>query len=165
MLVAVAFTSCYKDEGNYDYHLLDEVRIDTTGTGIQSQYAIMRYDTLHLEPRIFFNGQLVKDETNAPLDFLWTIYSAHTGAGANTRIDTLSTHAILNEPIPCIGGNYQLRLSITNRNDGTRTFFPLSVSVSEVFDGGWLVLYERADHPDNSDVALIYNPWTKRNAN
>lgn len=56
MLVAVAFTSCYKDEGNYDYHLLDEVRIDTTGTGIQSQYAIMRYDTLHLEPRIFFNG-------------------------------------------------------------------------------------------------------------
>ena len=165
MLVAVAFTSCYKDEGNYDYHLLDEVRIDTTGTGIQSQYAIMRYDTLHLEPRIFFNGQLVKDETNAPLDFLWTIYSAHTGAGANTRIDTLSTHAILNEPIPCIGGNYQLRLSVTNRNDGTRTFFPLSVSVSEVFDGGWLVLYERADHPDNSDVALIYNPWTKRNAN
>ena len=36
MLVAVAFTSCYKDEGNYDYHLLDEVRIDTTGTGIRS---------------------------------------------------------------------------------------------------------------------------------
>lgn len=164
LIAAIVMVGCYDDEGNYDYHELDEVRVDTVGTGIRSQYAIMRYDTLHLEPHVYFNGSQVVDES-APLDYVWTIYSLASGAGSSTRIDTLSTSRILNEPVPCTGGNYQLRLAITNRHDGTRTFFTLSVSVSEVFDGGWMVFYERADHPGYSDVALIYNPWTKRNAN
>ena len=29
-------TACYDDEGNYDYHELDAVAIDTTDAGIQS---------------------------------------------------------------------------------------------------------------------------------
>ena len=58
-----------------------------------------------------------------------------------------------------------MQLVVTNRHDGIRQFFRIPVAVSEVFDGGWMVFYERADQPGYSDVALIYNEWTKLNVN
>ena len=159
------FTSCYDDEGNYDYHELDVVAIDTTDAGIQPEYAIMRFDTLVLEPRIYFNGQQVNTAEQAPLDYQWTIFSAVTGTGASTVIDTIGRERVLNSVISRTGGNYLVQLTVTNRNDGIRQFFRIPVAVSEVFDGGWMVFYERADRPGTSDLALIYNRWTKLNVN
>ncbi|MBR3093055.1 MAG: hypothetical protein IKG99_08510 [Bacteroidaceae bacterium] len=161
----LALTSCYEDKGNYDYIELEQVSIDTTAVGMQSEYAIMRFDTLELSPRVFFQGQEVTDANQAPLDYLWTIFSATTGAGSSTVIDTLGYERCLKAPITRTGGNYLVQLVVTNRNDGVRQFFRIPVAVSEVFDGGWMVFYERADQPGYSDVALIYNPWTKLNVN
>ena len=164
-LTLLAATACYEDKGNYDYHELETVAIDTTNTGIQSEYAIMRFDTLHLEPRIYFEGRQVTEDNPAPLDYLWSIYSAATGVGSSTLIDTLGTERLLNNAIGRSGGNYYVQLTVTNRNDGIRQFFRVHVAVSEVFDGGWMVFYERADRPGFSDLALIYNSWTKLNVN
>ena len=75
VLMTMAMGACYEDEGNYDYHELDEVVIDTVGANIQPQYAIMRFDTLRLQPNVFFNGKRVTNGEDAPLDYLWTIYS------------------------------------------------------------------------------------------
>lgn len=158
-------TSCYDDKGNYDYHDLEVVAIDTTATGIQPEYAIMRFDTLTLEPRVYFEGRQVTDATQAPLDYLWTIFSATSGAGSSAVVDTIGTERILNSVISRTGGNYYVQLVVTNRNDGIRQFFRVPVAVSEVFDGGWMVFYERADRPGYSDLALIFNPWTKLNVN
>ena len=165
LLMTMAVGACYEDEGNYDYHELDEVVIDTVGANIQPQYAIMRFDTLRLQPNVFFNGKRVTNGEDAPLDYLWTIYSATTGAGANQVTDTLSHERNLEAVISRTGGNYLVQLVVTNRNDGIRQFFRLPVAVSEVFDGGWMVFYERADEPGYSDLALVYNPWTKLNVN
>ena len=165
MAVALVMASCYEDKGNYDYTELEKVSIDTTDVGMQTQYAIMRFDTLELSPRVFFQGQEVLDDSQAPLDYLWTIFSATTGVGANVVIDTLGFERHLRAPITRTGGNYYVQLVVKNRNDGVRQFFRVPVSVSEVFDGGWMVFYERADQPGYSDVALIYNPWTKLNVN
>lgn len=158
-------TSCYEDKGNYDYHELEVVAIDTTGVGIQSEYAIMRFDTLRLEPKVFYEGQLVTDASQAPLDYQWTIFSATSGGGSSAVVDTIGHERILNAIISRTGGNYYVQLVVTNRNDGIRQFFRIPVAVSEVFDGGWMVFYERADRPGYSDLALIFNPWTKLNAN
>ncbi len=158
-------TACYEDKGDYDYHELDQVAIDTAATGMQSEYAIMRYDTLHLEPNVYFNGQLVDDSGNFPLDYEWTIFSATTGVGSSQVSDVIGTERVLDAVITRTGGNYYVQLIVTNRNDGIREFFRLPVTVSEVFDGGWMVFYERSDRPGYSDLALIYNPWTKLNVN
>ncbi len=158
-------TSCYEDKGNYDYHELEVVAIDTTGVGIQSEYAIMRFDTLRLEPKVFYEGQLVTDASQAPLDYQWTIFSATSGGGSSAVVDTIGHERILNAIISRTGGNYYVQLVVTNRNDGIRQFFRIPVAVSEVFDGGWMVFYERADRPGYSDLALIFNPWTKLNVN
>lgn len=168
LLISLALllaTSCYDDKGNYDYHELEAVRIDTVGAGLQSQYSIMRFDVLNLEPNIFFEGKQVNDESKAPLDYMWTIFSATSGTGASAVIDTIGRERILNAPITRTGGNYYVQLVVTNRHDGIRQFFRIPVAVSEVFDGGWMVFYERADQPGYSDVALIYNEWTKLNVN
>ena len=160
----VALSACYDDKGNYDYHELEEVLIDTAGTGMQAEYAIMRYDSLRIAPNIYFEGALVTDESLAPLDYMWTIYSATTGVGANQVIDTIGYHSVLDTVITRTGGAYYVQLAVTNRNDGIRQFFRTMVTVSEIFDGGWMVFYERADRPGYSDLALIYNPWVKSNS-
>lgn len=157
-------SSCYEDKGNYEYHELEEVRIDTTDTGIQSEYAIMRGEALCITPNIYFDGKLVTDESIAPLDYMWTIYSATTGVGANQVIDTIGYHIALDTIITRKGGSYYVQLAVTNRNDGIRQFFRTLVTVSETFDGGWMVFYERADKPGYSDLALVYNEWVKSNS-
>lgn len=162
--LALSTASCYDDQGNYDYHELDAVAIDTTDAGIQSEYAIMRFDTLVLEPRVTFRGEEVKAD-EAPLDYTWTIFSATSGSGASAVIDTIGSERKLNAVISRTGGNYFVQLTVQNRNDGIRQFWRVPVAVSEVFDGGWMVFYERTDQPGYSDLALIYNPWTKLNVN
>lgn len=161
----LSLTACYDDLGNYDYHELEAVAIDTAGAGIQPEYAIMRFDTLRLQPKVYFQGQEVTDASQAPLDYQWTIFSATSGVGANAVVDTIGHQRQLDAVIARTGGNYFVQLVVTNRNDGIRQFWRVPVAVSEVFDGGWMVFYERADEPGYSDVALIYNPWTKLNAN
>lgn len=163
IIVMMTMIGCYADHGNYDYHELDEVRIDTAGTGIQSNYAIQRFDTLELSPEVYFNGQRVMKESDAPLTYQWTIFSAVTGAGASNVVDTLGHERYLKVPIIRTGGNYLVQLVVTNQNDGIRQFFRVGVTVSEAFDGGWMVFYERADRPGFSDLALVFNPWTKNN--
>lgn len=160
MLLAVG---CYEDKGNYDYHELEVVAIDTTGVDMLSEYSIMRFDTLRLAPNVMFEGKTATDSD--PLEYMWTIYSANTGVGTSTVIDTLSHERILNEPITRTGGNYYVQLTVKNKHDELRQFFRIKVAVSEVFDGGWMVFYEREDAPGYSDLALIFNSWTKLNVN
>lgn len=164
IVALMTMVSCYEDKGNYEYIELEEVRIDTAGTGMQSEYAIMRYDTLRIKPNIYFEGQLVNDPEDAPLDYMWTIYSATTGVGTNREIDTIGYRPMLDTVITRLGGNYYVQLAVTNRHDNIRQFFRTQVSVSEIFDGGWMVFYERADQPGYSDLALIYNEWVKANS-
>ena len=133
IIVMMTMIGCYADHGNYDYHELDEVRIDTAGTGIQSNYAIQRFDTLELSPEVYFNGQRVMKEGDAPLTYQWTIFSAVTGAGASNVVDTLGHERYLKVPIIRTGGNYLVQLVVTNQNDGIRQFFRVGVSTVRAF--------------------------------
>lgn len=164
-VAALACWSCYDDEGNYDYHDLQDVKIDTSGVGMLKEYSIMRFDVLHLEPKVTIDGHEANAADDSRLSYLWTIYSAHSGSGASTAIDTLGHERVLDASISRTGGNYYVQLVVTNESDGIKQFFRVPVAVSEVFDGGWMVFYERADKPGYSDLALVYNPWTKLNAN
>lgn len=163
LFVCSLFLSCYEDKGNYEYHELEKVEIDTTDVGMLSQYAIMRFDTLRLNPKVYFEGHEATDKD--PLNYVWTIFSANSGTGANAVIDTIGTDRVLESRISRTGGNYMVQLVVTNENDGIRQFFRVPVAVSEIFDGGYMVFYERADNPGYSDIALIFNKWTKLNVN
>lgn len=163
LLGAMALTSCYDDKGNYDYHDLDKVEIDTANLGIQSAYVISRYDKLEIEPNIYFNGKLVNDDSSAPLDYVWTIYSAHSGANVDRTIDTIGHQAKLDAEISRVASTYNILLTVTNREDGTQQYLKLNCQVEESITAGWMLLYEPADEPGKTDIGLVVNPLVKKN--
>lgn len=163
LFTLIMLTNCYADQGNYEYHEIDAVTIGTTNTGLPPQYAINRFDLLDITPNITFNGQIVSEVSGAPLDYMWTFFSAVSGGGTSGTIDTLGYECHLQATIIRPAGSYYAQLTVTNRNDGLRQFWRVPVSVSEAFDGGWMVLYECAEQAGYSDLALVFNPWVKKN--
>lgn len=160
---ALTFTSCYDDKGNYDYHDLAEVKIDTAGLGIQSDYVISRYDKLEIEPNVYYAGKLANNDANAPLDYVWTIYSASSGANVDKTIDTIGHQAKLDAEITRTASSYNVLLTVTNREDGTQQYFQVKCQVEESITAGWMLLYEPSDAPGTSDVGLVVNPLVKKN--
>ncbi|HBB06654.1 MAG TPA: hypothetical protein DCZ73_02740 [Bacteroides sp.] len=158
-----SLTSCYDDKGNYNYIDLDEVVIDTTGCGIQSAYSVGRYDHLTLEPNILLNGQRVNDDESAPLDYMWTLYTAAMTTSGTLVLDTLGFAPALDADITTVAGTYRLQLTVTQRDTGVQTYLQLSCQVEESITAGWMLLYERADQPGTSDVGLVVNTLVKKN--
>lgn len=162
--IALTFSACVDDDGNYDYHDLDEVTIDTAGIdGMQEAYSIMRYDTLTIKPVIYFNGEVANDDDNYPLEYLWTIYDASTGVGVDYTVDTISTISYLNVPITREASTYYVLLTVINTADGTESYCKWSLQVEESISAGWLVIYESNDEPGTSDVGLVVNTLVKKN--
>lgn len=157
-------SSCYDDKGNYDYIKLDEVVIDTTGSGILSAYSLARYERLTIEPKVFFNGQEVNDDEEAPVDYLWTIYTNGTSASTSSYVnDTLGITPELDAEMTMLAGSYILQLTVTNKETGVQEYLQIPCQVEESITAGWLVMYERADRPGTSDVGLVVNPLVKKN--
>lgn len=162
-IVLGGLTSCYDDKGNYDYVSLDEVEIDTTGLGIQPAYSLYRYDRLTVEPHVLYNGKVVNEDADAPLDYVWTLYTAHSGAAVNYLNDTIGHAPKLDAEITAVADMYTLQLTVTNRNTGVQQYFKLTCQVEESITAGWMLLYERADQPGTSDAGLVVNQLVKKN--
>lgn len=162
--VATIYGGCYDDKGNYTYTEITEVRIDTAELGILPAYAISRFDTLTIAPDIYYDGMLVNYDESTPLEYLWTIYAATTGSGIDYTVDTLGRTRVLKAEISRAPDVYYVRLTVKNKENGLETYFYVQCNVEgDISEGGWMVLYERADMPGYSDVGLVVNSFTKKN--
>lgn len=163
-VASMALSACYDDKGNYDYSELDEIVIDTVGLGIQATYVVNRYDKLSIAPKIKYNGKDVSNDSSAPLDYVWTLYNAHSGMGITYVVDTLGYSSKLeNVEITPIADSYTIQLTVTDLNSGIESYFKVACQVEESITAGWMLLYECADEPDKSDVGLVVNPLVKKN--
>ncbi|BAV07295.1 PKD-like family protein [Filimonas lacunae] len=161
VLVCFFMQSCYKDKGNYDYQPVGNVLIDTADNGILSSYAIYRYDTLRIAPKIYFNGTLVTDEKSVAdkLDFTWVIFQATTGGIINTR-DTLSHTIALSEPMIRPSGKWIVHLTVRELATQVETYIRFPVELSETtLPDGWMVLYEK---DGRTDVGVIVDDRSKK---
>lgn len=165
-LLAGTTTACFDDNGNYDYITLDNVVIDTAGLNILPSYAVMQFDSLTIVPNVFMNGELVNgNEENYPLEFLWEIYSATTGAGVNYAIDTVGHEIGFSDQIKRAatgGGQNTLRLSVIHKETKIKEFITFRIAISDALSDGWLVLYESTERPGTSDCGLIINDLIKK---
>lgn len=167
-VVGFVLTSCYDDKGNYDYTELTEIRIDTIGlaTPILAEGTILRFDKMMCAPNIYYDGKLVNEDDNAPLDYTWTIYStvALGGSDDDKKIDTLATTRILDAEISRVPGQYIVQFTVTDRKSGWQQYLKLNRTIEGAIPAsGWMVLYEPSDKPGMSDVGLVYNEWVKKN--
>lgn len=160
ILLFTVVQGCYKDKGNYDYTSLAGIVIDTTGGNFLPQYAVYRYDTLTLNPKVYLNGTLVTDEKPVAdkLSFTWVIFQATVGGVINTR-DTLSHSILLNAPITKAAGKWIVHLTVKDLATQVETYQRFSVDVSEVLSDGWMVFYER---DGKSDVGVIVDDRSKK---
>ncbi|MDR0545289.1 MAG: hypothetical protein LBG30_08105 [Odoribacteraceae bacterium] len=152
--------ACREDKGNYDYITLDEIAIDTAGTGILPAYAIYRYDALAIAPVVTLNGKRVDTDPllDEQLDYHWTIYNAITG-GNVYPIDTIGAAPMLDAVITQPAGSWIILFTVTDKHTGVKAFREFRLQVDEIISDGWMVLYEKEG---NADVALIVNDRVKK---
>ena len=152
--------SCYEDLGNYEYVTLPEVTIDTSDPSIQSNYAVYRYDTLRITPRIYYDGVEVTDDnaSSSNLEFTWSIFQAVVGGKIYSR-DTLSHKIALEAPIAKPAGQWVVHLSVTDKSTSIQEYARFVVQVDETISDGWMVLYETPE--GDTDLGLIVDDYIK----
>lgn len=160
IVLVSAFQSCYKDLGNYEYKTLDVITIDASDPSIQTSYAVYRFDTLRIAPKVYFNDELVdeNDPKFSNLEYTWSIFQAMTSAVVYSR-DTLSHHIALEAPIGKPSGQWIVHLAVTDTNTGLQEYLRFGVQVDETISDGWLVLYETEE--GDTDLGLIVDDYNK----
>ena len=116
--ISLSMTACYKDLGNYDYHDINELAIDS----ILSFYTVDQFDTLKIDPLL--TGTQYSDSSR--FAYVWEI------AG-----DTVSTHLNLRYRVMNSPGEKYCRFIVTDKETGVReyTYFYTTVVSATAVDG------------------------------
>ena len=142
-LAVTLFASCYEDKGNYDYHAINEVTIE----GVPERMEIDRLETLTITPQ--FEGTLYGQNEDR--------YTYEWQLGKNV----ISTDKVLNYEVTNSTGSYTLRLSVIDKDNGTRAFAVTNLVVnSSTSSDGILVVSNQ-----NGVADLSYLRLDKENAN
>lgn len=135
--------SCASDDGNYDYHDVNELTI----SGIEKQYTVEQFSQLSIKPEI--KGSISYDESE--YDFLWYVYKEQARAGE--KADTLARTCNLDvEVSKAPGSDYRLVFEALNRNTGRRAMSIADFSVINSYSDGLAIL---SDVEGMSQVSFI----------
>lgn len=133
-MMALGLVSCYDDEGNYDYHDINEI---TFGTIDSVFNVLMDTDTLKIEPVINMTDGDFADTVR--YKYAWVIFT-----DANDK-DTISTQRVLNYPVKILPGTYNLWLKIKDLETEVVWKKEFSVTVGTPYSKGILLVGEEED--------------------
>ncbi|NSL90941.1 hypothetical protein ECE50_029220 [Chitinophaga sp. Mgbs1] len=136
LLLAVC-SSCYKDKGNYDYHPINEVTIQA----IDTAYAVLRGDSLHIVPRKTFS---LSSNPEDAYTYAWI--------AVNDSSKTLATTPELHEPVMLMPDNYELYYRITEKATGIKYEFKTELHVMTGIYEGWLLLNDQGNDNPRLDM-------------
>ena len=141
--------SCFKDEGNYKYHEINDVKI----ADFEKMYECIAFEeVLNITPEI---------DTKTPegrLSYIWAIssYYKEDGSGWKDRIpeaDTVSYDRNLSFPVDLGSGVYYIYYTVTNEDTGVSYYKDAQLQVNTLFTKGYYILKEV---DGDSDVDLFY---------
>ncbi len=139
LLIVVIITSCYKDQGNYDYTSIGDIEI----SGFEDNYSLIAgVDTLRILPEI------TTSYNEKTLEYTWLIYDK------GNNIDTISHEKNL-EYIAGKSGSYKLFFYVKNNENGYYVHTTTDIESTTVYSKGHYILKETAD--GNTDMDLITN--------
>jgi len=134
LYLIIGVTSCFNDEGNYDYVDLPDFYVDTTG--IISYHLVTQFETLAIPSRLVYAGD------KSGLDFIWAIY--RSGGGQSTvTADTLAHTENFSAPITVTPGSYYLEFCAIERATGVRATQRYSLTVESANGAGLLAFYQK----------------------
>ncbi len=153
LFLALFFTGCYEDKGDYDYIFdkLNEINLDSisftpqsyeslSGTVIEIQQPMT--DTLH--QRVCVNLKQTIDKSYDNLDFLWARdFVGKDSLGHAVQInDTITTPGYIDlEFLPGEARTYALRLIITDRTTSLKYYKSLTVKTRPIYKNSLFVLH------------------------
>lgn len=127
LIVAVCFSSCFEDKGNYNYTENEQITI----TGIENSYS-----RLYLKERLKITPEVKSTDPGANFEYSWTIYSGGTFIG-DTITQTLTLDSLVDwNPEK----TYSLIFAARNKNTGLTTYKSTDFIVNTPFSRGWYVL-------------------------
>lgn len=122
----ILLAACYEDKGNYSYRDINRLSLG----GVDSTYIVDQFDTLFIDPRL--QGTFYSDDSK--FDFEWEIDRKIVGHEKSLRYVVKMEPTA--EPKFC-------RLIVTDKELGTRAFFPFNLSVSSATAGDAIVILSR----------------------
>lgn len=136
-------TSCYKDEGNYDYKDINEITISDLGGPYQ---VLFRVDTLRIEPELEFTM-----DTNDPDRYVYE-WRAGTLLDNNKR-PLIGSEKNLEYPITLLPGSYTLYYNVRDKVTGVTWTRSTSVQVTTAVATGFYLAGE--DEEGYSEVDMV----------
>lgn len=150
ILVAVAFTACFDDKGNYDYRDLISLTLDTAGMNLENGLTAYQFEEFVLDPKVTYAGD------TADLAFLWKIYPQNPelpeGANDYDSAKILSREPVFSEIITEVPGLYYLTMEAMDGVSDTKTYLTVKLTVESSLSRGLCVLSEKEDGFDLSMV-------------
>lgn len=135
-IVAIIFmTSCYKDLGNYDYTIAENITIDN----LNETYTVEALtENLVISPKVMGNKG---DE----FTYVWEVIKYDD---SNMKLDTISTDLNLNIAINLPPDEYKLLFKVKNKKSLYETTKVMDLIVMTQFSRGWYVLKDENGNAD-----------------
>lgn len=144
--VLLCLSACYRDKGNYDYHPINDIAIETADT------TIVNYgDTLHIDPVL--HQQL--DSNESDLQFEWSVLVS--SASLDSSFQLLATTRNLDIPvaIPSQSAYYPLYYRVRNAKTNITYTKIIRLMVTSNFQTGWLAMEQNSVHTDISFINTV----------
>ena len=131
----LGLSSCFKDEGNYDYRKINEIKVIG---GMEEEYsAYTMVDTLRITPELSFTQDA---EAKESYEYSWYLAKSNVESGKVEKIsDKLNLEYLVTQP----KGFYVLTLGVKDKETGVEWQTDARLEVTTIFTNGWLMLGER----------------------
>lgn len=131
----IGLSSCFKDEGNYDYREINEIKVIS---GMEEEYsAYTMVDTLKIKPELSFTQDAGAEER---YEYSWYLAKSNMANGKVEKIfDKLNLEYLVTQP----KGSYVLTLGVKDKETGVEWQTDAWLDVTTLFTNGWLMLGER----------------------
>lgn len=127
LALTMVFAGCSQDEGNYDYHSLNEPNI----TGVPETNSVLIHDVLDLDPSM---GDNITDID--AYDYEWKVIN-----NAGDHEETVLSHdKHLHQEVTLNAGEYTLYFTAKDKQSGLFWRKSYSLKVSDSSSEGWMVL-------------------------
>lgn len=141
-------TSCFKDNGNYDYHTVDDIVI----SGLKDSYTEISYkgDTLSILPEIQSDYSDLTYEW-----YMWSPYEEKHYTGKEPyKAQLIGTEKQLKYLVDCLPGRYTIMLKVKSPSNGYAAMATTQFDATTAFSRGFYILKETAD--GNTELDQYY---------
>ncbi len=147
-------TSCYVDKGNYEYTVISDVKIDTTGMAqINAQL-----QNVEIGSRLKFKPTVTYNKNISDLDYYWIIYPYTYGpvqdgnAIVYPQADTIGKNQELDWLVDAKPGTYSMQFVASDPENGLRSFQWLYMNIPS--KGTKAGMYILSEFDGNTDIEL-----------